>query len=78
MNVMINRTQYTIDKESLKTSLTGIAPNVGGKYFIEIAGKTFPIRQAVAAALHVPAIGLSTNHCFAILAKLGFEVTEVN
>ena len=77
MRVKIGGTVFEVDKQGITESLQGIAPNPGSKYFIEVAGASYPIRQALAAALGVPAIGLSTNHCYAVLSKIGFKITEV-
>lgn len=67
---------YTIDKETIESGLQGIVPAAGGKYFIDVAGVTFPIRQVLAAALGIPAIALSSNHCYQILAKVGFAIKD--
>lgn len=78
MRVKIGGTVFEVDKQGITESLQGIEPNAGGRYFIELDGTTFPIRQALAAALGIPAIALSTNHCYAVLQKIGFDIQEVN
>ena len=78
MRVKANGNIYCIDQQTVENSLRDVKPNPGSKYFVEVAGASFPIRQALAAALGVPAIALSTNHCFAVLSKIGFKIMEVN
>ena len=77
MRVKANGNIYCIDQQTVENRLQGVQPNQGSKYFVEVAGASFPIRQALAAALGVPAIALSTNHCYAVLSKIGFKITEV-
>ena len=78
MRVKANGNIYCIDQQTVENSLRDVKPNPGSKYFVEVAGASYPIRQALAASLGIPAIGLSTNHCYAVLSKIGFDIQEVN
>ena len=78
MRVKANGNIYCIDQQTVENSLRDVKPNPGSRYFVEVAGASYPIRQALAASLGIPAIGLSTNHCYAVLSKIGFDIQEVS
>ena len=76
MRLKINGTIYQINKQVIEDSLEGIQPNTGGRYFVELDGTSYPIKQMVSLAIGIRAISISTNHAYAILSKIGYEITE--
>ncbi len=79
MKVTIRDKFYNITKENVKESLEGIEPEEGKvKYFLEIKGKKFPIKQALSRALKLPKPVFTTQHAFDIFTKLGLKITERN
>ncbi|HEX5234513.1 MAG TPA: hypothetical protein VFW25_04190 [Silvibacterium sp.] len=44
------------------------------KYSVVVNGKTFPIRQLVAAATAVPPIEITSQDAYRILQKFGFAI----
>ena len=79
MKVTIRDKSYNITKENVKESLEGIEPEEGkAKYFLEIKGKKFLIKQALSRALKLPKPIFTTQHAFDIFTKLGLKITERN
>jgi hypothetical protein len=56
--------------------LAGIEPEPIRKYGVEIAGKRYPIKQAVSLGLAVPRAGFQTQEAFRVLRRLGFDPAE--
>ena len=79
MKVVIRNKIYNITKEDVKESLEGVEPEEGkAKYFVEIGGKKYPIKQALSRSLNLSKAMFTTQHAFDILTKLGLKITEKN
>ena len=79
MRVTIRNKIYDIDKEDVEKKLTAVEPQEGrARYFVEIRGKQFPIKQALSEALDLLRPAFTTQEAFTILQRLGFEITERN
>ena len=68
---------YELEKKHVEKSLRGVDPETGRRFFIEINGVKYPIKQAVSVAIGRPAMEIGTNTAYSTLRKLGFEVTDV-
>jgi len=67
---------YTISREKLQENLRGIEPEEGKvKYFVEIEGTKFPIKQVLSRTLDLSKATFTTQHAFDILTRLGFKIT---
>ena len=79
MRVTIRNKIYHIDKEDVEKKLTAVEPQEGrARYFVEIGGKQFPIKQVLSEALNLLKPAFTTQEAFGILQRLGFEITERN
>ena len=79
MKVVIRNKIYNITEEDVKESLEGVEPEEGkAKYFVEIGGKKYPIKQALSRSLNLSKAMFTTQHAFDILTKLGLKITEKN
>ena len=74
MQLKLNGKQYSIDKKAVEDALSGIEPGFAGKYFIEVNGIQYPVKQALACCLGIPSIRIQSNHALGILEKAGFEI----
>ena len=67
---------YNITKADIEQSLRDIEPEEGrAKYFVEIGGKKYPIKQALSQTLNLSKATFTTQHAFDILTRLGFKIT---
>ncbi len=68
---------YNITKEKVEENLRDIEPEEGkAKYFVEIGGKKYPVKQVISQTLNVAKVAFTSQQAFGILHKLGFEITE--
>ena len=67
---------YQLEKTDIDKALRGVDPEMGRRFFVEIGGREFPIKQAVAKAIGRPALEIGTNTAYSALRRLGFEVID--
>ena len=71
---------YDIRRDDVVKAVEGVEPEpMSGKrkYYVEIGGKRYPIKQVVALVTGLPRIAFTAMDAYRILTKLGFEVKEV-
>ncbi len=68
--------QYTCSDENVKKALRKVKPGPIQKYYIEIDGQRYPVKQALAAATGLSLAAFTSQYAFRILQSLGFEVQE--
>jgi len=80
MRVTIKGKIYNINKENVEKKLREIQPEEDerAKYFVEIRGKQFPIKQIVSKSLGLLKPAFNTQEAFAILQRLGFKIVKRN
>ena len=79
MRVIIRGRPYNITKEDVEEKLKDIEPEEGrAKYFVEIGGKEFPIKQVLTQTLGLSKLAFTSQDAFIVLDKLGFEIVERN
>ena len=79
MKVVIRGKFYNITKEKVEENLRGIEPEEGKtKYFVEIGGTEFPIKQVLSRTLNLSKATFTTQHAFDILTRLGLKITETS
>ena len=76
MRVKFAGNPYDVDKKSVESRLQGVAPEIGRRFFIEVGGLKYPIKQAVSVTIGRPVTEIGTNACYATLRRLGFEVID--
>ena len=78
MRVILRGKTYDITREDIEAKLRAISPKVEAKvkYFVEIGGKQFPVKQVIGEVLNLPRAGFASQDAYNILQRLGFEITE--
>lgn len=78
MRIILKGKGYSVTWEDTTAKLRGVTPEVGGKvkYFVEIEGKEFPVKQVLGQILNLPRAGFTTQDAYSILLRLGFKITE--
>jgi len=74
MRFTLRGKSYEITKEDIIKAVEGIEPRPIRKYYVEINGEHYPIRQVLSVALNIPPASFTTMDAYRILANLGFEV----
>ena len=80
MRITIRGKTYTVSKEEVEEKLRDVEPEEErrARYFIEIGGKEFPIKQVLNQTLNLPKLAFTSQDAFIVLEKLGFEITKRN
>jgi len=65
---------FELQRDDFLAAAKGMSPGRIQKYSVVVNGKSFPIRQLVAAATAVPAIEITSQDAYRILQKFGFEI----
>ena len=76
MKVRFAGKKYEVDRQAIEKGLQGAEPENGRRFFIEIGGTLYPVKQAIGAAIGRPMVEIGTNVCYSTLRKLGFEVID--
>ncbi len=74
MEITIRGNKYKIFKKKILQVLKGADPQRIVTYSIEVNGKKFPIKQALAKTLKISPLEFSTGRAYQILQDLGFEI----
>lgn len=79
MEFRIRSAQYTITPEIVRDVTRGVEPNAADgrhKYFIDLHGRRFPIRQVLQLVTGLTSPGFTSQDAFRILSRLGFQISE--
>ena len=72
--------QFNIEREDVINAVRNVEPEpLTGrrKYYVEINGKKYPIKQVIGSVTGLPPIAFTAMDAYRILTKLGFEVKEI-
>jgi hypothetical protein len=69
---------YTLDRKQFEAKLANAQPEAIRKYFVEIGGRKFPVKQAVSVGLGAPRAAFRTDAAIHTLTKLGYQTQEVS
>jgi len=72
--------QFDIERDDVINAVKNVEPEpLTGrrKYYVEISGRRYPIKQVVSLVTGLPPIAFTAMDAYRILTKLGFEVKEV-
>ena len=69
---------YSLDRKQFETRLAGAQPEAIKKYFVEIGGRKFPVKQAVSIGLGAPRASFGTATAIHVLTKLGYRTIELD
>lgn len=79
MDFRIRGARYAITPESVQNAARGVAPNAADgrhKYFVDLHGRQFPIRQVLQLVTGLTSPGFTSQDAYRILSRLGFEISE--
>ena len=77
MRFRIQGNEYDIDRDGLVEAVRGVRPNAGDgrhKFYVEIGGTLYPIKQPVHLVTGLPYIAFTAQYAYRILTGLGFKV----
>jgi hypothetical protein len=69
---------YVLDRKLFEARLANAQPEAIKKYFVEIGGRKFPVKQAVSVGLGSPRAAFRTDAAIHALTKLGYQTQEVS
>lgn len=67
---------YTV-RNKVENKLFNIEPEAGGKYFVKILDKQYPIKQVVGKVFSLSRAEFITQEAYRILKNLGFEILNI-
>ena len=77
MRLKVKGKIYYIDRNKVNNNLFNIEPEAGGKYFVKILDKQYPIKQVVGKVFSLPRAEFITQEAYRILKNLGFEIINI-
>lgn len=72
----IGGTRHQATRRLIEERLSNVQPESIRKYFVEIGGHRYPVKQAIAVGLGVSRAGFQSQEAYRILRTLGFNPTE--
>ena len=76
MRLKVRGKLYDTTKKEVEKKLFNVEPEIGRKYFVEIRGSYYPIKQVVGEAFSLPRAEFITQEAYRILRNLGFKIIE--
>jgi hypothetical protein len=73
---VLNGVRYQATRTIFERRLVEVAPERIRKYWVEIDGRRYPVKQAVALGLDVPRAAFSSSQAIRILREMGFNQGE--
>lgn len=73
---IIRGRRYAASRRSVEERLAREEPEAVRKYSVEIGGRRFPLKQAMAVGLGLPRVSFTSQDAFRVLQRLGFEPIE--
>jgi 5-methylcytosine-specific restriction protein B len=68
---------YPIDRELFEARLATAQPEAIHKYFVQIGGRKFPVKQALSVGVGAPRASFGTEAAIHALTKLGYQTKEI-
>jgi len=72
----IGGTRHRATRQLVEERLASVQPERIRKYFVEVGGRRYPVKQAVSVGLGVPRASFQSQEAFRILRTLGFNPAE--
>lgn len=79
MKFQIGGKSYDLDEDLILRTTKGETPNVTdgrNKHYVELHGRSYPIKQVIHLATGLPHITFTAGHAHRILSVLGFHVFQ--
>ena len=73
VHVSLGGVIYPVDRKAFDARVAKAQPEAIRKYFVEIGGRKFPLRQAVSVGFDAPRASFSTSSAIHALTKLGYR-----
>jgi len=74
MKFTIRCKSYVVEKKDVVERMKGEKPGDIDKYYVDIGGKKYPIKQVIEVVCGIPLIGFTSMDAYRILEKLGFKI----
>jgi hypothetical protein len=75
-HVSLGGVPYALDRKQFETRVAAAQPEGIHKYYVEIGGRKFPVKQAVSVGLGAPRASFRTDAAIHALTKLGYQTQE--
>jgi hypothetical protein len=75
--IRLGGVQYPFDRKSFEARLAKAQPEAIRKYFVEIGGRNFPVKQAVSVGLGAPRASFGSDVAIHALTKMGYRTKEM-
>lgn len=76
MRIKFAGRHYDVDRPDVESKMQDVVPEVGRRFFVEINGSDFPIKQVFGVALGLPTAAFPTGYAYNVLTRLGFEIID--
>jgi 5-methylcytosine-specific restriction protein B len=70
--LIVGGTRYSSSRQQFEERLAREEPEIIRTYGVEVGGRRFPIKQAVATGLDIPRASFQSQEAFRVLRQLGF------
>ena len=74
--IRLGGVQYPFDRKSFEARLAKAQPEAIRKYFVEIGGRKFPVKQAVSVGFGAPRASFGSDVAIHALTKMGYQTKE--
>ena len=71
--IRLGGVQYPLDRKAFEARIANAQPEAIHKYFVEIGGRKFPVKQAVSVGLGAPRASFRSDAAIHALTKLGYK-----
>jgi hypothetical protein len=69
--------EFSLSAEDVERKLKGVEPEEVQRVYVEVSGKRYPVKQALAVSATLIRSGFTTQMAVRVLRKLGFKLGEV-
>jgi hypothetical protein len=76
-HVSLGGVLYALDRKQFEARLAGAQPEAIRKYYVEIGGRKFPVKQAVSVGLGAPRASFRSDAAIHALTKMGYQTREL-
>lgn len=77
MKFILREKDYELSKEQVESKMRKIRPEVARKYFVQVNGVDYPIKQVLSIVTGANRIEFTSMDAASILRRLGFELKNV-
>ena len=69
--------EFSLSADDVERKLKGVEPEEIQQVYAEVAGKRYPVKQALAVSAGLIRSGFTTQNAVRVLRKLGFKLGEI-